>query len=75
VFKIINLATGVEYTYSVPGTCRRLALRFAYAREHDTLSSLAARMYWSEEWMQENYPIIEGEKTLGIGDWCAFKEI
>lgn len=62
--KVINLATGQEVSYSLPA--RRAVVAAWYQFEKKDFNT------WGYDY--ENAPVVDGERTVACGDWCAMKE-
>lgn len=64
--KVLNLKTGEEQFYSCDS---RQAVISAYAYEHNLMTQLA-----TGEIHKLNLPILESNRTISCGDWCAIKK-
>ena len=63
--KVLNLLTGEEQFYSCDS---KQAVVSAYAMENNLTTQLATGSIYDKE-----LPILEGEKTVSCGHWCAIK--
>ena len=66
MIKVLNLKTGEEQFYLCDS---RQAVISAYAIEHNLMTQLATGNIY-----KLNLPILESDKVISCGDWCAIKK-
>ena len=67
-YDLFNLATEEEITIQAPTAEAALCRAFAFAERAGIGDDLEAAVEAAKE------KVVEGEKTLSLGDWCVFKD-
>ena len=71
--KAINVITDEVCEFDKETTAH-WAVRYGWARDHNMLSFLfTCQQDGRQDLIAKHFPVIEGERTVMLGDWGAFK--